>query len=219
MVDLARTKFSSLQYCDFIYKAPDKGGRLFLFLHGYMQKAYTIYNKFESLIKPGDGILAPNGAYPIPVKVKDNWKHGYSWYFYNPNTREYPIDTDVAVSFIKTLLNEKNLNEHKITAIGFSQGGYLTPYLAQNIPQIDHIIGMACEFKTNRLDEGKRFDFRADQVHGGCDDLVNIEHAKETHRAILKLGARGSFIEFPEEKHEYCDVFISKVVEFMQLTD
>lgn len=192
-----RTRIPSFLFVDSQMRAPQSGPpkRLYVLMHGYLQSGKKIYDKLESLIPPDSMVLAPNGPFPIPREVSsENGSHfevGFSWYFYNPKTDEYFIDMEIGVNLVKSLIREMKLESIPATLIGFSQGGYLAPFAASNIAQVDHVIGIGCQFLNEELSLPLRF--RMDQIHGAQDDVVDPKTSQKSHQALVEAGVKGEF--------------------------
>ena len=116
--------------------------RVILLLHGYAQNSQEIIDSFKSLIDESDAHwLVPNGVFPIPKKRKDYISYRFAWYFYNTVKQEYYIDFDYPSHVLSGLLAKLNTKDKAVTIIGYSQGGYLAPFVAQRYPQAQKVIG------------------------------------------------------------------------------
>jgi predicted esterase len=185
-----------------------KPSRVFLLLHGYSQDGQHIYKRLESAIlawEQSSGgqalIVAPSGTYPQPTRGENGWRVGYSWYFYNDETDEYYIDMENAVLLLNGIVAQATGNAAKVpvTVIGFSQGGYLAPFFAKSCPQVDHVIGIGCEFLKDEIADPIRF--RLDGIHGADDEVVDGLNSRKSHAALLARGVQGSFQLLSGEGH------------------
>jgi predicted esterase len=184
----------------------EKPSRLYLLLHGFSQSGEKIYSRAEHLILQSNNsafILAPNGPYPMAQPSSEvgdeGWRVGFSWYFHDPKKDDYFIDMENAVVLLKGMIEEAGLKGIPTTVIGFSQGGYLAPIFAEKCPQVDHVIGIGCEFLKDEMKSPVHF--RLDAIHGEEDDIVLSQNSKNSHEALIARGAKGTFISLAGEGH------------------
>lgn len=194
-----RTRVTSFLYVDYFLHLPNDAKRLVVLLHGYEQSGEKMMEKLKGVIPEDAAVLAPNGPFPLPRRTESGYRIGYSWYFWNPITDEYYIDMEIAVGFIQGLIEELALPDLPITLIGFSQGGYLAPFIAQALSRVDHVIGLGCEFLADEMEHPVRY--RMDSVHGALDDVVSCENAKKSHQELLRRGVKGEFHELAQTGH------------------
>lgn len=186
--------------------------RLYLLLHGFGQTAWSLWKRLEPALPAAAAVLSPNAPFPMPRRVpasggrkgpessdEGEWVVGFSWYFYNPDTDEYFIDMEIGVHFLQELVRKLGLESVPMTVIGFSQGGYLAPFLAQALSNVDHVVGIGCQFLVEELSLPVRF--RLDAIHGERDERVSPELAKAYHKRLVEAGTRGEFVLVPEAGH------------------
>jgi len=82
---------------------------------------------------------------------------------------------------------------------GYSQGGYLAPFLAKNLSGVSQVIGINGRFRDEQL--SGPLPFRLDGVNGEQDAFVDPVRARECHAAIVASGVQGSFIMVPDAGH------------------
>lgn len=150
--------------------------RTYLFLHGYAENAEVFYNRVSKVFAPKHRSLFFNGIFPIPTIRKDIVLYQYAWYFFNPIEKKYFIDFSTPVNCLKKAIQGQVEPTDKITIIGYSQGGYLAPFLAQELSQVDHVIAINASMREDLL--GDRLNFRFDQIHGKQDDIVDYDLAR-----------------------------------------
>jgi predicted esterase len=203
-----RVSVAGLLIGDVLVRKVEKPGRVFLLLHGYTQTGEKMLSRLELMISrlevgPNALIIAPNAPYPIPERKPEGWKAGFSWYFYDFSTDEYFIDMENAMTYLQGLIDHYGLQGIPTTVIGFSQGGYLAPIFAKRCPQVDHVIGIGCEFLPDEIqcNVGDPVSFRVDQVHGADDPVVSAENSLNSHQILVSRGAKGTFEMVPEEGH------------------
>ena len=209
---LTQRRFSipSQVFTDLEYVLPSDPERIYLFLHGYCESGNRMLRKLGSQIPKNTemGLLAPNGPYLVPFRQGDRYRLGYSWYFYDFVKDEYLIDMKAALDLVVQVTLDLKVEQKPVTLIGYSQGGYLAPFLAERLPTVDHIIGMGCEMLVDEIPAGvlMRKGLKIDQIHGADDAIVNPEKARAAHRRALERGgdplAGGYFYSVPGEGHD-----------------
>jgi predicted esterase len=180
-----RARIAAFLFADFIFESPKDPKRLVILLHGYEQTGQKMYEKLASVMAPDAAVLSPNGPFPLPRRTQERYRLGYSWYFYDPKSDEYVMDMEIAVQFIKGLVQELGLTHLPITLIGFSQGGYLAPLVAQELKRVDHVIGLGAEYLVDEM--ALPIPYRADAVHGELDDVVSASDAQVAHQRLMNV--------------------------------
>jgi predicted esterase len=191
-MQIQRTRIPVDLFADYYLRQPAEPKRVFLLLHGFEQTAKKIFAKFDPVLSAlGQGyvVLAPNGPFPIPKKVDDDHFHlGCSWYFYDASRDEYYMDMEIGVRFLSGLVIHLGLERLPATLIGFSQGGYLAPFAAQAMPQVDHVIGIGCEFLIDELKPS--IGFKMDCIQGVPGEFRLIENGgHRVDEAVLEQAA------------------------------
>jgi predicted esterase len=177
-----RILLKSKQYCDYHLISKGEPKRLYLLLHGYAERGRRIYRKLEGIIPEDSVILCPNGPFPLPEFNEGKVRIGYAWYFFDRREQKYLINQVVPVDFIMALLKELKLDSLPCTVIGYSQGGYLAPFIGQSHEKVDHVIGINCEFKKSILED--HFPFKLDGIHTKKDEKVPLDHAVERFQEL-----------------------------------
>ncbi len=183
--------------------------RVFILLHGYLQQGEFIFDKLKDVIPKDCAIIAPNGPFMVPVKKKDEFEAKFAWYFFDPNKQAYYINHEPAADFVKSILIEMNLVRKPLTLIGYSQGGYLAPKIAEIIPAVDTVIGLACSFRN------EKFEFRQNvimhQVNSENDLVVDYENAKEEFQKLRERGNVGQFISLKDVGHNLDTTYLNEL--------
>jgi predicted esterase len=99
--------------------------------------------------------------------------------------------------------------------IGFSQGGYLAPFIAHQLAQVHQVIGIGCEYLTEEFPKG--ISFRIDGIQAEDDEITPLETARKSHSNLKKLGIQGEFYTFPRAGHKIDDTISSKVKELIKI--
>jgi len=107
------------------------------------------------------------------------------------------------------MLIEMNLVRKPTTVIGYSQGGYLAPKVAEVIPAVDTVVGMACAFRNTK------FEFRQNvilhQINAINDLVVDYENAKEEFQTLRERGNVGQFISLTESGHKLDEHYLDEL--------
>lgn len=188
---------------------PKNPKRVFLLLHGYLLDGKYVYDRIRDILPDDCAVIAPNGPFLVPVKKKEEFQAKHAWYFFDPNKQTYYINYDPAANFLKSMLIDMNLIRKPITVIGYSQGGYLAPKIAEIIPSVDTVIGLACTFRNSR------FQFRQNviyhQIHSERDLVVELEGSKEEFQTLRDRGNVGQFVTLTEAGHRLTEEYISEL--------
>ena len=138
---------------------------------------------------------------------------GYSWYFYDFKTDEYIIDMETAIQYCIGLIRQLDLDKLPLRIIGFSQGGYLAPFVGLASSNTRQVIGIACRFLEDELSQVPAFQM--DAVHGDQDDVIEFGPAQESHHRLIQKGAHGSFITVNNTGHRLTFEVREKVRELL----
>ncbi len=180
-----------------------------LLLHGYSEDGTKIFRrlgrhleeKFASENKKV-AILAPNGLYPMPkafplakeIKTAEDLLQGFAWYFYHAATNTFLIDYKVPSQTLGGWLHEINPKKVPVTIIGYSQGGYLAPFVALNYHQyapVKRVVGINCAFREDLMKEVPHFPMHL--VQGDQDTIIETALAKERFEKLIERGMTGSY--------------------------
>jgi predicted esterase len=187
---------------DYFGQEPSSGEvkELILFLHGYSQKGSTLLRNLADACPKGAKILAPNGPFPIPRKTDTGMKVGYSWYFYDPSQDEYLVDMRTSVKFLCSAIESLGLAGVPKRIVGFSQGGYLAPFVGHAMKNVKQVVGISSGYLIDELPV--QLAFRWDGIHGDKDEVVECDGAKRNHSKLASLGILGDFSVLNGVGHE-----------------
>lgn len=176
-----------------------EGKELILLLHGFQDKASRLYQTLQSILPATSSLLAPNGLFPIPYKKEfqdgspARLKLAYCWYFYDSFEKTYHIDQTPACNMIQTLIQQLFPKQDlSITIIGFSQGGYLAPFVGLTLPQTKKVIVINGEIKVDLLAR-KQIPFPIYSIHGKRDEMVDPQNCQRSFQQFLANGNQGEF--------------------------
>jgi predicted esterase len=88
--------------------------------------------------------------------------------------------------------------------VGFSQGGYLAPFVALNLTNVIQVVGIGAGYLNEELDQTPTF--RWDGIHGDQDTVVQCPNARESHAQLAEKGIAGEFRVLPGVGHELNDL-------------
>jgi len=186
---------------------------LFLLLHGYSERGEKMMKRLGKRLENVSAqkkkrflILAPNGLYPMPKSfpitgrpTSEDLLQGFAWYFYDQTKDEFLIDYEVLALTLANLLKQQNPDKVPTTIIGYSQGGYLAPFVALAYEQTTHVIGINCSFRTELFSELPRF--KLDQIQGQKDTIIDTNRCSKRFEKLKEQGIDGDFYWLPDDDH------------------
>ncbi|WP_164848267.1 hypothetical protein [Halobacteriovorax sp. HLS] len=181
------------------------GSKLVILLHGFAQSAQEISTELLESIPEGFDVLIPNGPFPIPKITPEKVIERYAWYFYNRHSNSYKIDYNFSASLISKLIDELDYKDTEKLIIGYSQGGYLSPFLAQELTNVSLVLGLCCTIKWQFLPE--KLNFPLIQIHGKEDLMVDYKNSFEHYSIIKQRLPNSSYIVVEDEGHRLKDPF------------
>jgi predicted esterase len=204
-----------------IRRAKDPKG-LALLMHGYGQSGAYMFHKLAAAIPEDFTVLAPNAPFPLYIWdapfPSPGWRErkvrmGYTWYFYDSQSNEYFVDMEPSLQALTAGLKHLGVFDLPATVIGFSQGGYVSPFIAALMPDPRQVIGVSCDFLSDDFGE-KKINFRADAIFGDSDKIANIEAGKSSHEKFLAdKKIKGEFHVIPGLDHEINSSVSGKIKE------
>jgi predicted esterase len=187
---------------------PPKPTELIVLLHGFDESGDRILGKVSPVLPPTAWVLAPNGPFPMPHRTPEGYRMGFAWYFYNAAKTEYYIDMEVALSTVEGLVRELGAQDLPKRVIGFSQGGYVAPFLALRLGNVRQVVGMACEFLHEELAPFAPLAFPVDGLCGQADEITPPDQARSGFESLLPLcRVAGRFEMIAGSTHRIDDSF------------
>ena len=200
-METKRIKISSQYDLSSIVKTVNEPKALILLLHGYCQRGSFIFNKLINYLPNSAEVHSPTAPFPLlsghPLEKRDKKKKlivGNAWYFYDADKNKFHIDYDIPVNLLNQYLELNNPKNLPIIAIGYSQGGYLLPFLALKNERINHIIGINCSYRVDLLKSS--INCKADAINGADDMLVDPYLAYKRQIELF-----GEFVLLENENH------------------
>ena len=213
-MDIQTIQFETLAQTTFLLRrAENPRARLIILNHGFMSNAERMWDRFIDRLPDDVHLLAANGPYPIPTKLEKSWKVGYSWFFYDNFKETFFIGYDIPKAFAKNLCQKLGFEENLKTIIGFSQGGYAAPHMAEGLNNVDHVIGMGCRFKIRNPKWPDNLIIEA--IHGEDDDVVEWAGAQESFQSLPEKH-RGQLMVLPKLDHKPNQEMLGQVASWVK---
>ncbi|MCB0347267.1 MAG: hypothetical protein KDD37_00450 [Bdellovibrionales bacterium] len=200
---------------DYWLRTPDKEPHhLYLLLHGFSQRGESIFKKLEPVLPQNAAVLSINAPFPSPVKIKEEYKEAYAWYFYLSKEKRFVIPPTESARSIHKLLTSLGLINLPVHIIGFSQGGYMVPWLVREFPKVTRAITIAADYPNHYYEGLPAYQF--DAVHGVDDKVAPIEEVKRNIESLVASGRSVSLHEVSNTGHEVNDLMIGKIRELVE---
>lgn len=162
-------------------------------LHGYQDHAHAMIKRIgwsENSALPFQ-VLAINAPFPVPVWTANGFREAYSWYFRDVSRNLFLVKPEDTVIHVARLINELGLKETPKVLFGFSQGGYLAPFLAKRLTQVAGIIGVGCGYNSENY-QGL-LPLKVFGIHGDKDERVSMQQSKADFQKLIAQGFSGEF--------------------------
>lgn len=209
---IKRTLIPASTEIDYYFRAPKDDFPLIIFLHGFGETFGHLLRHFEKKIPPHTGILAVNGVFPLPQKKFDSpeWKLRFCWYFYDAVKTEYFINQRYPAEVLSGLIQQLNLEKMKKVIVGYSQGGYLAPFLGEQLENVQSCISINGEYKHQLLPQ--ILPFPIINICGEQDEVVDPTNCHKSHEIMTKRGNSGDFYLVKETGHQINNNIIKLVI-------
>ena len=203
---------------EYFYKEAKAQSPTLIFLHGFGETFQHMMRHFENKLPKELGVLAINGVFPLAQKIPhtDEWKLRFCWYFYDSGKNKYYINQRYPSEVIAALLKKLDLWEADKVIIGYSQGGYLAPFLGTQIINVRKCIAINAQYKHEMLP--KVCPFALINICGEDDHIVDPENCKKSHQIMIERGNIGEFICIPKSKHSIDDKIVQSVIQQIELS-
>ncbi len=200
---------------DYYIKEPQGAAeRVFLLLHGFSQRGERLLKKLSGVIPSNAVAISPNAPFPAPFKVDNGYLEAYAWYFYLAKENRFVIPPGPAVKALKNLIQKLGLEKLPVTIIGFSQGGYLAPVVAKELP-VDFIISVSADYLPKYYSKDSKFKLHA--IHGAKDEVTPLETSKKNLETLKRdFGIDADFHELPNTRHEVDDEAVRVIAQILK---
>jgi predicted esterase len=174
--------------------------KLVIFLHGYTDHGPSMARRVLRGQSLGLPWLAPNAPFPVPVRTEEGFREAYSWYFKDLEKNEIYISPEIASKMLVQLLERLNLVNREMILVGFSQGGFFAPYLAQHLKNVKKVIGVGAAYRLESYKPPQTWPL--DVIHGLADEIVPLSRTQETIEKLKAKGQEVNLTVLPEARHE-----------------
>lgn len=179
-----------------------------LLLHGYSQDAAGFIGQVEGVFPADWALIAPNGAYTVPLRNKGDWSLGYAWYLHAPNQVFHRNKLDHGLAYLSGLLSFLPDAAQISTVVGYSQGGYFAPFVAGLLPNVRRVIAVNARIRYEDFPDP--VSFRFDAINGATDVMVDPDNAKRSFDAFIAQGNTGSFSRVEASGHEWDERLLAR---------
>ena len=208
-----RSRFEGPWVADYQWqRATGTASRLILMLHGYRQTGPYLLEALRPAFSPellkSCHLLAPNAPFPIPDTVKDpadrqrvglGKRIGFAWYFRDSATGDFYIDPGIPSRFLATLIQTLGLADLPKTVIGFSQGGYVSPYVIAGLSRVDQFVCISSHIPSEAFAPDR--PLRIDTIHGDQDEVVPLAEARASVDDCVRRGRPAKLHVLPGVGH------------------
>ncbi len=174
-------------------------------LHGMGQTEDHSQHAVRPLVDKPWSWLFPRGVWPFEVRGKNRIRIGHAWYLYTGDQVDLRASMDIARDHLLAVIDDVRRTHgfSKAAVVGFSQGGYLASYIGPT--HADTFCAAGCiagRIKDEFITEGNR-DVRIAQFHGGKDEHVSADLAREAVNRTRAMGYSDvQYFEDTDAKHE-----------------
>lgn len=197
---------------------PKRSQEVHLYLHGYGENAEVFAKRVRRFYQDKELAVDSyfiNGPFPIPTIKNDMVLYQFAWYFYNPIENKYYIDFQTPVDYIKNVANQFNAIEEKaLTIIGYSQGGYLAPFLGSAFENTERVISINASIREDMLPT--ELTYHLHQIHAEKDEQVDYDLAKKRFDLLKDRTLSSEWISVPKEKHYLSEEMLAALVKIIQ---
>lgn len=144
-------------------------------------------------------ILAVNAPFPVPIMTQDGYQEAYAWYFRDTERNFTIVSPQETAERVAQLIRSLNLSETPSVIFGFSQGGYLAPFLAPHLKNLRALIGLGSGYPIEVYAGLPKLKIFA--LHGDQDERIPIESSREAHALLVERGFGGEFRTVPGLGH------------------
>ncbi len=172
-----------------------------ILLHGYQDHALSMTRRMGWLEADLPfQILSINAPFPVPIWKGAGFIEAYSWYFRDTSRDIMIVHPSTTAERVSELVKEVVHAPTPLVIFGFSQGGYLAPYLAKFLPNTKAIITAGSGFPPEPYSELNK-NIKVFALHGEQDNRWPLESSKSAHKKLLESGFKGEFHVIPNLDH------------------
>jgi predicted esterase len=201
---LRKTKYDLSIPSSYLHESPGEGRPLLLLAHGFSDSAPSFFRRAFTTPPAGFEFLAPNGPFPLPQRVNNEWKEAYGWYFADLSKDQIYIHPSVAAGGVAELVRSLDLEQRPKVLLGFSQGGYFLPHLAHELKNVQRLVTIGAGFHPEYF---RRYGLHlpVTAIHGDADEVVPLAEAREGFEGLGDSNTGGRLIVLPGMTHTIDD--------------
>lgn len=194
---------------------PNDSG-LVIALHGYQDHALSMMRRIGWWERELPfQVLAINAPFPVPIWTADGFKEAYSWYFRDTERGFTIVSPTEMAERVARLVSDLGLIGKPIVLFGFSQGGYLAPFIGPHFKNLRGLISLGSGYPFEPYK--KLAPTRVYALHGDQDERIPIDKSEEAHTHLLQNGFSGEFIRLAGLSHKV-DAGVEPLVRRLALT-
>ncbi len=174
---------------------------LLILLHGYGSNMHDLFS-FAPYLNPDFAIVALQA--PIPLGGPSHaW---YSIYFDQPqgkwsDQQQARHAVNDLINIIEIIKKQLNVDENKISLLGFSQGAILSYAVAMTQKRIDKVVCLSGYLNPDILPDDIALHSCSYSKffisHGTQDQVIPVDWARNTKNTLLQLGCDLTYKEYP----------------------
>lgn len=179
---------------------------LLILFHGYEDTAAGVFRRAITSADqfPEFEILAPNGLFPVPVKLKGGgWKQTFAWYFADYSRKQVLIPPQVSAGAIADLIEKLDLRDRPKILIGFSQGGFFIPFVYPALTNVKKLFTIGSAYRQE--DYPAQMGIALDAIHGTEDKVISFDRAESSFNELKAKNPEGRFFSFNGLGHSMND--------------
>ncbi|MGZ3655564.1 MAG: alpha/beta hydrolase [Bdellovibrionota bacterium] len=199
--NMGSTSYSVDVPSTYVHEGAGDGKPLLLMIHGFQDSGPSFLRRTLPDLDPRFEILAPNGPFPLPLRVENEWKEAYGWYFADLSKKKIHVHPRVAAGAVANLVRSLGLESRPKILVGFSQGGYFLPHLARELREVQRFIVIGAGFHPEFFSEFGLTQ-KVHAIHGSADDVIPLTEARSDFER-LAASNQGGFQEIPGMTHSF----------------
>jgi phospholipase/carboxylesterase len=170
-------------------------------MHGWGSNAMDLQGLAPFIADGRFLVICPQG----PFEVEIGAINGYGWYQMRPGSQPDEQKVDAAVDLLRGFIDDAcaryPVDQRKMVAVGFSQGGMMAYNLAVRWPErFAALVGIATafpEYLADRVSNPEALAKLPTMVqHGRADEMLEISRARKSVETLRKLGVEVAFHEY-----------------------
>jgi predicted esterase len=170
-------------------------------LHGYQDHALSMMRRIGWWEKELPfQVLAVNAPFPVPIWTAEGFKEAYSWYFRDTERGFTIVSPEEMALRVFQLVQDVGLDGTPVMLFGFSQGGYMAPFVGRHLANLRGLIVLGSGYPPEPYKHLPRT--RIFGLHGDKDERIPFDKSREAHAQLMKSGFTGEFITLPGLTHK-----------------